>query len=109
MITPYTGQPLAAGMIVCRQSIMTDGFAARPVTIVRVAKSQLIVADKDGEHRVAAHTVAFVVDTVDEGLALAKANSDFLDRERQIAKEQAAAKAERRRETIERVLGGDLL
>ena len=112
MIRKYEGQPLAAGMIVCRQSIMNNGFASMPYVIARMANSQALVVDARyandtlrSEQRVAIHTIAYICDTIEEGNEVAKASRDFVTRENEIAKEHARALADRRAAIIADLLG----
>lgn len=105
MIVPYTGQPLEPGAIVCRRSIMTTGFASRPVTIVRVTGSRAVVRDSDGdERRIDLSTIRFVVDTMEEGMALHRANIEFMEREREIEVRHNAERGARRRVAIEAII-----
>ncbi len=104
-ITPYTGQPLTPGMLVCRRSILISGFAARPVTIVKVAGSRAIVRDRDGdEARIGLTTIAFLVDTEEEGLALHEASISFVESEREHERLFQQARSERKRAAIQAVI-----
>ena len=103
-ITPYTGQPLAKGMIVCRRSVMTNGICSRPVMIVRVRGSRLYVRPW-GEHdddasAVGASTVVFVCDTWEDGQAMSDASAEFLKREQERLQAYERAKAERQADII---------
>lgn len=107
-VTAYAGQPLAPGMLVCRRSIMTNGFSSRPLTIVRVSGSRAIVADRDSdERRIDLSTIEYVVDTMEEGMKMAEASADFLNAERVIEEAHLKARAERKRvalaEAIKRI------
>lgn len=110
-ITAYTGQPLSPGMIVCRRSVMTNGFASRPLKIVRVTGSRAIVADRDGdEARIALSTIDFIVDTMEEGMQLAEASIRFVTDEQVHEEAHLKARGERKRRAIAEAIkqiGGD--
>ncbi|HEY4530127.1 MAG TPA: hypothetical protein VIG97_07340 [Luteimonas sp.] len=107
MIVPYANQPIEPGMIVCRRSIMIHGIASRPVTVVKVAGSRATVRDRDGEEkRIDLSTIAFIVDTMDEGWAVQRASADFMAREMEIEAQQNRERAERRLAAIAAVVGG---
>jgi hypothetical protein len=109
-VVPYIGQALEPGMIVCRRSIMLNGFASRPVTIVRVAGSRAVVRDRDGdEKRIGLSTIEFIVGSIEEGMRLAEASLAYTEAERVIEREQAKARAERKRLAIEAAIaaGGE--
>lgn len=104
-ITPYTGQPLAKGMIVCRRSVMTNGICARPVMIVRVRGTRLYVRPwgetDDDAAPVNASTVVFVCDTWEDGQAMSDASGELLKREQERFDAYKRAVSERRLEIIE--------
>lgn len=106
-ITAYTGQPLSPGMIVCRRSIMTCGFASRPVKIVRVTGSRAIVTDTDvtnmfgDKGRISLSTIAFIVDTIQEGNQLNEASIRFVGDEQKREQEHLNDRAKRKRCAIE--------
>ncbi len=106
MIVPYTGQPLEPGAIVCRVAPSFLRFASRPVTIVRVTGSRAVVRDSDGdERRIDLSTIRFVVDTMEEGMALQRASADYMASEQEFEQRHAVERGARRRAAIEAIIG----
>jgi hypothetical protein len=94
----YMGQPIKEGDVVCRRSLFTNGICGRPVTVVRVSGSRAWVVEEptDIARRIDASTIEFIVDTREEGLMIASASQEFLERERVIEQEHQRLRAERK-------------
>lgn len=104
MISKYDGQPITTGMIICRRSVMHNGIATRPLRVKRVSGTRIHVVDArdegtslEQEKVVLVKTVAFIADTLDEGLALYQASINFMASEQRHYATYASERDERLR------------
>lgn len=104
-IRRYEGQELKPGMIVCRRSVMTNGICSRPVTITRVCKSRAEITDGEETRLIGISTIAFIVDSIDEGMSLFEISCDFLKQEERYERDHQRARSERKSAAIAKATG----
>lgn len=100
-IKKYEGGELPPGTIVCRRSVMTCGFASRPVTVTKVSGSRAYVQDAEGKtSMVSLSTICWIVDTFEEGLKFAEASIELVCSEQKCEQEFLRARSQRRETAI---------